>query len=107
MSNVMPKLKDPLFIFSYSVMASYNFVNGYALLSYLEYPIIIIQQYVLIYLVLFYQNLIGSKAVAGALTYTLIVTSFLTKFIPSTILLFIVVRLKRKLHVEKINCLYA
>ncbi|XP_073975193.1 solute carrier family 66 member 3 [Rhodnius prolixus] len=75
---------------SYSVMASYNFVNGYALLSYLEYPIIIIQQYVLIYLVLFYQNLIGSKAVAGALTYTLIVTSFLTKFIPSTILLFIV-----------------
>lgn len=75
---------------SYSVMACYNFVNGYALLSYLEYPIIIAQEYVLIYLVLYYQNLIGSKAVAVAIFYTLTVISFLATFIPSAVLLFLV-----------------
>lgn len=42
--------------FSYTVTMLYNYTNRHALLSYLEYPIIIFQEYIIIALVLHYKK---------------------------------------------------
>ncbi|XP_014247923.1 PQ-loop repeat-containing protein 3 [Cimex lectularius] len=70
-------------LMSYSTTATYNFINGYALLSYLEYPIIIVQEYVLIFLVLYYQDLLQRKTAIFALIYGLVFLGFLVKVLPS------------------------
>uniref|UniRef100_A0A0A9YI41 PQ-loop repeat-containing protein 3 n=1 Tax=Lygus hesperus TaxID=30085 RepID=A0A0A9YI41_LYGHE len=75
---------------SYTTTATYNYVNGYALLTYMEYPIIIAQEYVLIYLVLYYQELVGQKSIIGTVAYMLIVFGFVTQNIPSSVLMLLV-----------------
>lgn len=75
---------------SYSVTALYNYVNNYSLLSYMEYPILILQEYVLVYLVLFYQRLLGTKSTAITTAYIAIVLAFLLGIIDGSALKFII-----------------
>lgn len=72
-------------------MFSYNFRNGYALLSYMEYPIILIQELVLVYCVIYYKNLLGAKSVVGAGIYFTIAGGFLLGALPREFLTFLVV----------------
>ncbi|XP_071438596.1 solute carrier family 66 member 3 [Hetaerina americana] len=78
---------------SYSVMASYNYCNGYALLSYMEYPIIIFQEIILIFLVLKYMDLLNVisaglfgiyAAVFGGFIFGLFPPQILTMLVPLT-----------------------
>lgn len=72
-------------------MMSYNFRNGYAILSYLEYPIILVQELILIYLVLKYQGLLTSTYVwLGSGAYFAILAAFLVGVAPSGLLAFLV-----------------
>lgn len=43
---------------SYTVSMLYNYTNSYAILNYLEYPILLLQEYVLVYFVLKYKGLL-------------------------------------------------
>lgn len=46
---------------SYTVSMLYNYTNDYAILNYLEYPILLLQEYVLVYFVLKYKELLEAK----------------------------------------------
>lgn len=67
-------------------MTCYSYANGYSVLSYLEYPIILVQEYVLIYLVLKYLNELNSQYLYISVTYFTIFISFLLKILPKSIL---------------------
>ncbi|KAF5300972.1 hypothetical protein FQR65_LT09016 [Abscondita terminalis] len=71
-------------------MFSYNYRNAYALLTYLEYPIIIIQELILILCVLHYKNQLGLLTVAGAGLYFAMLTAFLSGAVPREMLTFLV-----------------
>lgn len=71
---------------SYTTTMSYNFVRGYSYLSYLEYPVLLIQEYVLIYCVLKYSNLVNTKTLMYAGLYVAITGLFLTQIIPPSVL---------------------
>lgn len=71
---------------SYTTTMSYNFVRGYSYLSYLEYPVLLIQEYVLIYCVLKYSNLLNTKTLMYAGLYVALTGLFLTKIIPPSVL---------------------
>lgn len=71
---------------SYTVMTSYNYTNGYSILSYLEYPVILVQEFVLIYLVLLYLDFVNAGSILLAVFYFSIFGCFLTQTIPKTIL---------------------
>ncbi|KOC61556.1 PQ-loop repeat-containing protein 3 [Habropoda laboriosa] len=71
---------------SYTVMTSYNYTNGYSLLSYLEYPIILLQEYVLIFLVLKYLNKINTFSILLSVFYFLLSISFAMQLIPKAAL---------------------
>lgn len=79
------------FFFSYTVMMSYNFRNGYAILSYLEYPIILFQELILIFLVLKYKELLNIYSLFGAGMYFTITGGFLIGIVPLGLLAFLVV----------------
>ncbi|XP_055688165.1 solute carrier family 66 member 3 [Lutzomyia longipalpis] len=67
---------------SYTVTFSYNFCKGYAIMSYLEYPVLLIQEYVLIFLVLKYQNLLFGRTYVFVGLYFFFATLFLSKIFP-------------------------
>ncbi|CAB0030929.1 unnamed protein product [Trichogramma brassicae] len=71
---------------SYTIMTCYNYTNGYGILSYMDYPIILIQEYVLIFLVLKYLNLINTPMLLAVFGYFLIFIGLLTNSLPKTIL---------------------
>ncbi|XP_014209766.1 PQ-loop repeat-containing protein 3 [Copidosoma floridanum] len=75
---------------SYSIVTCYNYTNNYSLLSYMEYPIILIQEYFLIYLVLKYLNLINNQILSVVTLYVLVCAGFLTQIIPKTFLTLLV-----------------
>lgn len=71
---------------SYTVSMLYNYTNGYALLNYLEYPILLLQEYALVYYVLLYKGLLdgrNSKLFIGLywLLFVLFAVSLLPKWI--------------------------
>ncbi|XP_066595774.1 solute carrier family 66 member 3 [Prorops nasuta] len=74
---------------SYTVTTTYNYTNGYSLLSYFEYPVILLQEYVLIYLALKYSKKINIFTILAAITYFLLVASFL-QILPKYILTFLI-----------------
>lgn len=78
-------------LFSYTVMMSYNYTNGYEFLSYMEYPILLLQEYVLVYFVFKYQNLLGLKTQLITVLYVIIATLIYLKLFPVIILQFLVV----------------
>lgn len=67
-------------------MTSYNYTNGYAILSYLEYPVILFQEIILIYLVLKYMNLVNSISWASFGIYLALFSAFLLEIFPKTLL---------------------
>ncbi|GLV45677.1 uncharacterized protein CBL_02697 [Carabus blaptoides fortunei] len=75
---------------SYTIMFSYNYRNGYALLSYMEYPIILVQELVLVYLVIYYKGLVGVHSLIGASLYFFMAGGFLLGFLPREALMFLV-----------------
>jgi hypothetical protein len=72
-------------------MFSYNFRNGYALLSYMEYPIILIQEIVLIIFVMHYKNCLNIYGLIGTIIYTLIAAGLLLGTLPLGLIAFLVV----------------
>nr|XP_049463300.1 solute carrier family 66 member 3 [Anopheles coluzzii] len=75
---------------SYTVTMLYNYTNGYAFLSYLEYPILLVQEYVLIYYVLQYESLLGKRAYQWAAVYVAVFVGFATAIVPSSLLMMLV-----------------
>lgn len=78
-------------LFSYTVMMSYNYCNGYSMMSYLEYPILLLQDFVLVFLVLKYKRLLGKDAYLIALGYFAVTALVLTKIMPVFLLSLLVV----------------
>lgn len=74
---------------SYTVMTGYNYTNGYSVLSYLEYPIILVQEYVLIFFVLKYKNKLNMWSLACAVIYFQLTGCLLLKIIPKIVLTFL------------------
>ncbi|CAB3388822.1 Hypothetical predicted protein, partial [Cloeon dipterum] len=70
----------------YTVMTCYNYCNGYSLMSYMEYPIILVQELVLIFLVLKYKNLVNTTSIAGFGVYLAVLAAFGLKIVPTVIL---------------------
>ncbi|GAB1869934.1 Solute carrier family 66 member 3 [Camponotus japonicus] len=74
---------------SYTVMTSYNYTNGYSVLSYLEYPIILVQEYILIFLVLKYLNRINVWSFLCAIIYFTLSACLLLEIAPKIVLTFL------------------
>ncbi|XP_032690221.1 solute carrier family 66 member 3 [Odontomachus brunneus] len=74
---------------SYTVMTSYNYTNGYAVLSYMEYPIILIQEYILIFLVLKYLNKINMSTFVYTIIYFTLSSCLLLEIVPKVVLTFL------------------
>lgn len=72
-------------------MTSYNYTNGYSLLSYLEYPIILVQEYILIFLVLKYLSKINMWSLLGTIIYFALSSCLLLGIVPKIILTFLAV----------------
>lgn len=72
-------------------MMSYNYRNGYAILSYLEYPIILLQELILVVCVLHYKNMVNIVSLIVAGIYFLIAGSFLSGTAPLGLIAFLVV----------------
>lgn len=89
---------------SYSVTMLYNFTNRYAFLSYMEYPILLIQEYVLVYVVLKYSNMLNKPAFIWSGIYVAIFTGFATGIIPSSVLMMLVVSCGSVKSVERNLC---
>ncbi|SPP76869.1 blast:PQ-loop repeat-containing protein 3 [Drosophila guanche] len=77
-------------LFSYTVMISYNYTSDYDFLSYMEYPVLLLQEYILIYYAFKYQNLLGKKTQIFAVAYVIIATLIYLKLFPIIILTFLV-----------------
>lgn len=78
-------------LFSYTLMMCYNYCNGYSLMSYLEYPVLLLQEYVLIFLVLKYNRKLDKNAYLATLAYFVITALCLTKIIPTVVIAMLVV----------------
>ncbi|CAH0703230.1 unnamed protein product [Spodoptera exigua] len=78
-------------IFGFSIMTLYNFTNNYGIMTYLEYPIILLQVYVMFYYVLKFKKMLPSSAVPlGTLAYFSTVVGFVTGVLPKGILGYLV-----------------
>lgn len=77
-------------LYSYSVMMAYNYRSGYDFLSYMEYPVLLIQEYVLVYYVFKYQNLLGRKTLIVTLLYIVVAYLVYLKLMPLVVLAFLV-----------------
>ncbi|KAH8286956.1 hypothetical protein KR018_012290 [Drosophila ironensis] len=77
-------------LFSYTVMLSYNYTSGYDFLSYMEYPVLLLQEYALIFYAFKYQDLLGTKTQVVAVLYAIVVTLVYLKLFPIIILTFLV-----------------
>lgn len=75
---------------SYTIMMSYNFRSGYALLNYLEYPIILVQEIVLIICVLHYKQMLHLTSIIGSIIYLLVAAALLLGIVPLGLLSFLV-----------------
>lgn len=73
-------------------MTLYNFTNNYGIMTYLEYPIILLQVYVMFYYVLKFKKMLASSAVPlTTLAYFSAVVGFVTGALPKGILGYLVV----------------
>lgn len=72
-------------------MLSYNYTSGYDFLSYMEYPVLLLQEYALIFYAFKYQDLLGKKTQVIAVLYSIVVTLVYLRLFPIIILTFLVV----------------
>lgn len=66
-------------------MMAYNYCSGYSLISYMEYPVLLVQNYVLIVLVLYYKRRLNQTGFLIAGAY-FVITLLVMRFIPAAIL---------------------
>lgn len=78
-------------LFSYTSMMLYNYCYGYSLLSYMEYPVLLIQEYILILLVLKYQRQLNQRTCAYCAGYIVVVLLFAYQILPKFLLALLVV----------------
>lgn len=78
-------------VISYSVSALYNFTNQYRLMNYFEYIILIVQNYILVAIVLFFRKQINTKTVIIVVTYYSLVFLFGMSILPKSILTLLIV----------------
>lgn len=78
-------------IVSYTVSMLYNFTNGYRLMNYLEYVVLIVQDYMLVAIVLYYRKSITRKAIGITTVYFIIMTLFGASILPKSLLTFCIV----------------
>lgn len=78
-------------LFSYTVMMLYNYCYGYSLLSYMEYPVLLVQEYILIFLVLKYKRLLVQNTYAAVAGYFAVVLLFAYQILPTFLLTVLVV----------------
>ncbi|KAG5677825.1 hypothetical protein PVAND_007549 [Polypedilum vanderplanki] len=71
---------------SYTVSTLYNFTNGYKILNYFEYIILLVQNYMLIGIVLFYRKQLNQKFIGFATLYWIIAALFTFSILPKSIL---------------------
>lgn len=77
-------------LYSYSVMMAYNYTSGYEFLSYMEYPVLLIQEYVLVYCVFKYKDLLGRKTLAVTIMYLILAYIVFMKLMPIGVLVVLV-----------------
>lgn len=78
-------------VISYSVSTLYNYTNQYRWTNYFEYVILIIQDYILIGIVLFYRREINRKTAIIFVCYVLAVSLFGFDLLPKSILALLIV----------------
>lgn len=73
-------------LFSYTVMTLYNYTYQYSLLSYLEYPILIVQEYILLALVFNYKRMYNQNNLTCIGAYFVVVLLFAYQICPRFLL---------------------
>jgi hypothetical protein len=76
----------------------YNFTNGYAIMTYMEYPILLVQEYVLVYYVLRYKDLINQRSFVWTGVYWSLFFGLVLGIIPGSVLLYLIVSIGHKLQ---------
>ncbi|KAJ8737909.1 hypothetical protein PYW08_000504 [Mythimna loreyi] len=78
-------------VFGFSIMTLYNYTNSYSIMTYMEYPIILLQVYVMFYYVLKYKKLLACSMVPIiTILYTCTALAFVVGALPKTILSYLV-----------------
>ncbi|XP_037905890.1 solute carrier family 66 member 3 isoform X2 [Hermetia illucens] len=77
-------------LFSYTVMMAYNYLSAYAILSYMEYPILLFQEYILIYFVFHYNNMLNLRTFIIIVLYFSLLALIFLKAFPSAVLVILV-----------------
>lgn len=72
-------------------MMMYNYCYGYSLLSYMEYPVLLVQEYILIFMVLKYKRQLNQRTYASAGGYIAVVLMFGYQILPKFMLALLVV----------------
>ncbi|CAO1372866.1 unnamed protein product [Diamesa serratosioi] len=76
---------------SYSVSTLYNFTNNYRLMNYSEYIVLLIQDFAVIGLILYYKNRLGDRKTIGCtVIYAIILFLFWSNILPKSILAFLI-----------------
>jgi uncharacterized protein with PQ loop repeat len=75
---------------SYTISTLYNFTNGYRILNYFEYIILLTQNYMLIVIVLFYRKQLNQKFIGAAVLYVFVASLFSMYILPKSILTFLI-----------------
>lgn len=79
-------------VLRYAIMWTYNCCFGYSSLSYLEYPILLLQQSILLYFVLKFNERLNVQTVLfGSLMVITMTLFMMTEMLPRTILTFLIV----------------
>jgi len=72
---------------SYSIGLIYAVSNEYALMSYLEYPFLVVQDVLLLGIVLYYSNQLGLSSLAAFGVYSSIIYAFLSGMVPMSVVI--------------------
>lgn len=91
---------------SYSVSTLYNFTNGYRWMNYFEYVILLIQDYILVAIVLFYRGEITRKTIYITLAYVSVVALFVFGILPKNMLTLLIVSARIVHKVVKLHQIY-
>lgn len=85
-------------LFSYSTMMLYNYTYQYSLLSYMEYPVLIVQEYILVALVLQYKRMLNQNTIVYICGYFALMLLFAYQILPRFLIAMLVVSTTNALH---------
>ncbi|XP_049885368.1 solute carrier family 66 member 3 [Pectinophora gossypiella] len=78
-------------ITGFTIVTLYNYKNSYSIMTYMEYPIILVQIYVMLYYTIMYKRLMRYKVVPiSAMTYVALVIGFASGMLPKDWLTYMV-----------------